>query len=178
MPTASTSILLGCNEMFEPIQELVFTRKTISGDFTSFNKYLIADLEKLGIWNEDLAQQITIHESLQPIDLISLGLTEEQSTHIKRKYLTIFEISQKLLIDYAADRQAYCDQSQSMNLYWKEGILSNMIGALVYGWQKGLKTGVYYTKVKSQTKNDKKLSFMVKKEKPKNSDFECFNCSA
>jgi len=177
MPTASTSILLGCNEAFEPFQDLVFNRVTISGEFTVVNKYLINDLIKYGIWNEKTKLQILQNESIQNINF---GLEPEIEKHIKQKYLTVWELKQKDLIDMAVDRQLFVDQSQSMNLYWNEGDVSKITNALIYGWKNGLKTGVYYTKVKSKTKTDKNLAFKTIKEvdKPKDSLYECFNCSA
>jgi ribonucleotide reductase alpha subunit len=176
MPTASTSILLGCNEAFEPFQDLLFSRVTILGEFTIFNKYLVQDLIRYNVWNDKIRLEIISNESIQNINF---GLPLEIEKRLKEKYLTIWELKQKDLIDMAADRQLFTDQSQSMNLYWKEGDANKIINALIYGWSKGLKTGVYYTRVKPQTSSDKKLAFKTIKEVvKKNDNFECFGCSA
>jgi ribonucleoside-diphosphate reductase alpha chain len=193
MPTASTSMLLACTEGSECLQELVQVRRTGSGEFLSINKYLQKDLEELGIWSKQLCEDIINKESLQNIDFESYYPLKnawetsaapknkfiDRTNYLKTKYKTIWEISMKDYINLAAGRQPFIDQSQSMNLYYPEGILSKMISALVHGWKVGLKTGVYYTKVQKKTKADKKLSFnfVEKKEKPANSHYICDNCS-
>lgn len=173
MPTASTSTLLGCTESFEPLSNLVLSRNTISGEFIVINRYLVNDLLAIGMWNEDVLNQIIKDESVKNLNL---PLSQEASKHFKDKYQTIWEISQKELIDMASDRQLFVDQSQSMNLYWNEGDLSKIVSSLVYGWKKGLKTGVYYTRVKPALSPDKNLAFKMLKDKPK-TNIECINCS-
>lgn len=177
MPTASTSIVLGCNEAFEPFQDLVFNRVTVSGEFTIFNKYLVRDLIKYNIWTDNIRLQIIQNESIQNINF---GLEPILDKQLKDKYLTVWELKQKDLIDMASDRQLFIDQSQSMNLYWNEGDANKIVNSLIYGWTKNLKTGVYYTKVKAKTKTDKNLAFktITKNNKPQDSIYECFNCSA
>jgi ribonucleoside-diphosphate reductase alpha chain len=177
MPCSNVSIIMGCNESFEPFQDLLFTRQTVSGEYVVFNKYLVSELTKLGVWNDDIRSQIILSGSIQNINF---GLPYDIETALKAKYKTIWEIKQKDLIDMAADRQIFCDQSQSMNLYWNDGDLNKIINALTYGWERGLKTGVYYTKVKPKIQADKKLAIKdITREvkKPENSEFECFGCS-
>ena len=110
MPTASTSQILGNNECFEPFTSNIYTRRTLAGEFIVINKYLMKDLQKLGIWNEDMKQQIILRNgSIQGIDDIPES--------IKALYKTSWEIKQKILIDMAARRGAFICQSQSLNLF-------------------------------------------------------------
>ena len=171
MPTASTSILLSVNEAFEPFQDLIFTRQTSSGEFTVVNKYLVNDLLAIDMWNDDTLNYIIENSSVQ-------GLPIPQK--IKDKYKTIWELGSKVLIDFAADRQPYVDQSQSMNLYWKEANASKLISSLVYAWSRNLKSGVYYTKIQPQLQVSKSLAVktIIKQQTSNNNGIECFGCSA
>lgn len=183
MPTASTSILLSCNEGFEGLSDLIISRETVSGTFTFFNKYLVQDLEEKGFWCKELADEILVKESLSDIDLSAYATkeyTNDDIAHLKEKYKTMWEIPMRTYIDLCAARQKYVDQGMSMNLYFKEASLSKIMSAYVYGWKMGLKTGAYYTKVKPAGNADKKLAvtFIEKKVKPANSMFECFNCGS
>jgi ribonucleotide reductase alpha subunit len=178
MPSASTSKLLGCNESFEPIQDLFFTRKGSEGEFTMANKYLLQDLEKRGLWNQQLANEIMIKGSLKDIDFVELGLTVEDSDHLKQKYKTVWEIGMKTYIEMCADRQVYTDQSMSMNTYYSEAKASKIISGIIHAWKLGLKTGVYYTKVKKQTKPNSNLSFVQEVKTSNNKGIDCFGCSA
>jgi len=174
MPTATSAGIKGVNECFDPYQEIVMVRQTISGSMIVMNKYLVKDLETLGVWNNETRAKIIRDESIQNINF---GFEGQEI--LKSKYRTIWEISQKSLMRMAADRQKFIDHSQSMNLYWKDGAATtkNLANALYYGWSIGLKTGVYYTKV--QLNNSQKKDLAERKiEKPKDSPFECFGCSA
>jgi ribonucleotide reductase alpha subunit len=137
MPTASTSQILGFNECFEPFTSNIYSRRTLAGEFVLTNKYLMRDLIDAGLWNTELKNSIVANQgSIQHIE----GLTQ----HLKDKYKTVWEIPMKHVIDMAADRGAFICQSQSLNL-WLEDPNYNMLTSMhFYGWQKGLKTGIYY----------------------------------
>jgi len=137
MPTASTSQILGYNECIEPITSNIYSRRTIAGEFIMANKYLMADLLKIDMWNEKIKNNIIANNgSIQHIDVIP--------EDIRMKYRTVWEIPMKSLIDMAAERGAYICQSQSLNL-WLEDPNYNMLTSMhFYGWKKGLKTGIYY----------------------------------
>jgi len=141
MPTASTSQILGNNECFEPFTSNMYTRRTLAGEFIVINKYLMKDLIKLGLWNEEMKYRIMAYEgSVQDIEEIPLD--------IKALYKTVWEIKQRTIIDMAADRGAYIDQSQSMNLFIRDPTISMLTSMHFYGWKKGLKTGQYYLRTK------------------------------
>lgn len=145
MPTASTSQILGNNECFEPIGSNIYARRTLSGDFVVVNKYLLNDLINLGLWNDGMRQLIIAHEgSIQEINSIP--------NNIKEKYKTSWEISQRAIIDMAADRGVFICQSQSMNLFVKEPSYGKLTSIHFYAWSKGLKTGMYYLRTESSKK--------------------------
>jgi len=137
MPTASTSQILGYNECIEPITSNIYNRRTLAGEFILANKYLMKDLMKLDLWNEQIKNNIIAnHGSVQHIEVIP--------QEIRDKYKTVWEIPMRNLIDMAADRGAFICQSQSLNL-WLEDPNYNMLTSMhFYAWQKGLKTGIYY----------------------------------
>ncbi|GMG52196.1 unnamed protein product [Ambrosiozyma monospora] len=142
MPTASTSQILGFNECFEPITSNIYSRRVLSGEFQVVNKYLVDDLAKLGLWNEDLKNDILEQNgSIQNIDVIP--------SHLKLLYRTVWELSQKVVIDMAADRAPFIDQSQSMNLFIKQPTMSKLTSMHFYAWGKGLKTGIYYLRTQA-----------------------------
>jgi ribonucleoside-diphosphate reductase alpha chain len=142
MPTASTSQILGYNECFEPFTTNIYSRRTLAGEFVIINKYLLKELIELGIWNEDLKQKIVAHNgSIQNIPDISES--------IKPRYKTSWELSQKILIDMAADRGAYICQSQSLNLFVPDPNNAKLTSMHFYAWKKGLKTGCYYLRTKA-----------------------------
>ena len=142
MPTASTSQILGNNECFEPYTSNIYTRRVLSGEFVVVNKHLLRDLVKLGIWNEALKNKIiAANGSVQNI--------EEIPDNIKALYKTVWEIKQRTIIDMAADRGAYIDQSQSLNLFIQDANFAKMSSAHFYAWKKGLKTGMYYLRTKA-----------------------------
>jgi len=142
MPTASTSQILGNNECFEPYTSNIYTRRVLSGEFVVVNKHLLRDLVKLGIWNEGLKNKIIASNgSIQHID--------EIPDNIKALYKTVWEIKQRTIIDMAADRGAFIDQSQSLNLFIQDANFAKMSSAHFYAWKKGLKTGMYYLRTKA-----------------------------
>jgi ribonucleoside-diphosphate reductase alpha chain len=142
MPTASTSQILGNNECFEPYTSNIYSRRTLSGEFIIVNKHLLKDLIGLGLWNEEMKHRLmAANGSVQNIP----GIPE----HIKMLYRTVWELSQKAIIDMAADRGAYICQSQSMNLFVENANFSKLTSMHFYAWQKGLKTGMYYLRSKA-----------------------------
>jgi ribonucleoside-diphosphate reductase alpha subunit len=152
MPTASTSQILGNNECFEPYTSNIYTRRTLSGEYIVVNKHLLRDLIGLGLWNDDMKHRLmAANGSVQGID--------EIPQHIKDLYKTVYEISQKVIIDMAADRGAFICQSQSMNLFVKDPNFGKLSSMHFYAWQKGLKTGMYY--LRSQAATDP-IKFTVK----------------
>ena len=137
MPTASTSQIMGNIECFEPLMSNIFIRNTLAGEFLQVNKYLIHDLMELGLWNSSVEDLLKLNNgSVQSIDTIP--------PHIKHKYRTVWEISQKHIIDLAADRSPFIDQSQSLNLHIQDLNFGKFNSMHMYGWSKGLKTGCYY----------------------------------
>ncbi|WP_375584327.1 ribonucleoside-diphosphate reductase subunit alpha [Cyclobacterium xiamenense] len=142
MPTASTSQILGNNECFEPYTSNIYTRRTLSGEFVVVNKHLMKDLIRLGLWNDTMKNRlIGANGSVQNIP--------EIPQHLKDLYKTVWEISQKVIIDMAADRGAYVCQSQSMNLFLQEPNFGKLTSMHFYAWKKGLKTGIYYLRSKA-----------------------------
>ena len=168
MPSASTSILLSINEAFEPFSSNLQVRDTGAGEFLIINKWLVKDLEEANLWNKNIQQELV----QQGGSVQNLLIPNE----IKERYRTIWEIPQRELINMAADRQEFIDQSQSLNLYFSGGEYGKISGALKYGWEKGLKTGSYY--MRTEKKTEKPSYLATKVEKPANSPFECFGCSA
>ena len=144
MPTASTAQILGNNECFEPYTSNIYTRRVLSGEFIIVNKHLLRDLVKLGIWNDSLKNKLmAANGSVQNI--------EEIPDNIKELYKTAWEISQKVIVDMAADRGAYIDQSQSLNIFMENANFAKLTSMHFYGWKAGLKTGMYYLRTKSAT---------------------------
>ena len=166
----NTSILLGANECIEPFGANLQVRNTGAGEFLLINKYLVRDLEKLGVWNDFTKKELIKHEG----SVQSLPLPD----HIRDKYKTVWEISQRDIIQMAGDRQKYIDQSQSMNLYFEGGTYGKISGALKYGWEQGLKTGVYYTKTEKKTDKPTRLTQMDEPKSNNQSNYECFGCSS
>ncbi|MFB9077561.1 ribonucleoside-diphosphate reductase subunit alpha [Flavobacterium procerum] len=142
MPTASTSQILGNNEAFEPYTSNIYTRRVLSGEFIVVNKHLLEDLVKLGLWNEDLKQEIMRHNgSVQNINIIPQDL--------KELYKTVWEMSMKDIIDMSRQRGYFIDQSQSLNLFMQDANYSKLTSMHFYAWQSGLKTGMYYLRTKA-----------------------------
>lgn len=142
MPTASTSQILGNNEAFEPYTSNIYTRRVLSGEFIVVNKHLLEDLVKLGLWNEDLKQEIMRHNgSVQNIEAVPQEL--------KELYKTVWEMSMKDIIDMSRQRGYFIDQSQSLNLFMQDANYAKLTSMHFYAWQSGLKTGMYYLRTKS-----------------------------
>ncbi len=144
MPTASTSQILGNNECFEPYTSNIYTRRTLSGEFIVVNKHLLKDLIQLGLWNDSMKNRlIEANGSIQGIP--------EIPQNIKDLYKTVWEISQKVIIEMAAERGAYICQSQSMNIHIQDPNFGKMTSMHFYAWKLGLKTGMYYLRSKAAT---------------------------
>lgn len=159
MPTASTSQILGNNECFEPYTSNIYSRRVLSGEFVIVNKHLLKDLVKLGIWNDSLKNKIIIaNGSVQNIN--------EIPDNVKALYKTVWEISQKVIINMAADRGAYICQSQSLNLFVQDANFAKLSSMHFYGWKAGLKTGMYYLRTKAAADAIKFTVDSVAKEIP------------
>jgi ribonucleoside-diphosphate reductase alpha chain len=144
MPTASTAQILGNNECFEPYTSNIYTRRVLSGEFIIVNKHLLKDLVKAGLWNKDMRQKIMASNG-------SIQNITEIPQNLKDLYKTAWEISQKAIIDLAADRGAYICQSQSLNIFMENANFGKLTSMHFYGWEKGLKTGMYYLRTKAAT---------------------------
>ena len=142
MPTASTSQILGNNECFEPYTSNIYTRRVLSGEFIVVNKHLLKDLIKLKLWDENMKDTLmAANGSIQDI--------KEIPDDIKLLYRTVWEVSQKSIIDMAADRGAYICQSQSMNIHMQDANFGKLTSMHFHAWKKGLKTGLYYLRTKA-----------------------------
>jgi ribonucleoside-diphosphate reductase alpha chain len=142
MPTASTSQILGNNECFEPFTSNIYVRRVLSGEFVVVNKYLLKDLVKLGLWNEEMKNNLVrASGSIQPIPNIP--------QNIKDLYKTAWEIKQRSLLDMSADRGAFICQSQSLNIFMEEANFGKLTSMHFYAWKKGLKTGMYYLRTRA-----------------------------
>jgi len=169
MPTASTSQILGNNECFEPYTSNLYTRRTLSGEFIMVNKHLMKDLINLGMWNDNMRNRlISTNGSVQNVP----GIPQ----NIKDIYKTVWEISQKVIIDMAADRGAYICQSQSMNIFMQDPNFGKLTSMHFYAWKKGLKTGMYYLRSQAATAAIKftldKASLETKPEKTVEVEFK------
>jgi ribonucleotide reductase alpha subunit len=161
MPTASTASILGNTESFEPRTSNLYTRRVLSGEYIVINKYLQEELTARGLWNVEMSSKLIAERgSVQNIPTIP--------DDVKQIYRTVWEISQRSIIDMAADRAIYIDQSQSLNLHIEEATRAILTSVHFHTWSKGLKTGQYY--LRSQPKA-KALQFTVPTE-------ECLMCSA
>jgi ribonucleoside-diphosphate reductase alpha subunit len=162
MPTASTAQILGNNECFEPYTTNIYLRRTLAGEFVVVNKHLVDDLKELGLWSKAMKDLlIKADGSVQNITNIP--------DDIKDRYKTVWEISQKCIIDMAADRGRFVCQSQSMNLFMQSPTFSKLSSMHMYAWKKGLKTGMYYLRSKAKAKP---IQFSLDIEP------ECVACSA
>lgn len=175
MPTASTAQIMGNNEAFEPFKSNIGVRRVLSGEFVVINKHLVKDLEELNLWNEQTKYDIITRQgSVQGIEYIP--------EHIQNLYKTVWEMSMKNIIDMAADRGAYIDQSQSMNLWMADPTIGKLSSMHLYSWKKGLKTSIYYLRSKGATQALQSLGI----EKPKEilpppqeeEEFYCENCGS
>jgi len=154
MPTASTSQILGNNECFEPFTSNLYVRRVLSGEFIVANKYLMHDLIGLGLWDDSMMNKIKAENG-------SIQNIAEIPANIKELYKTVWEISQKTIIDMSADRGAYICQSQSLNIHLMNANFGKMTSMHFYAWKKGLKTGMYYLRTKAATDA---IKFTVTKE--------------
>lgn len=168
MPTASTSQILGNTECFEPVTSNLFTRRVLSGEFTVVNKYLIKDLVSIGLWNDEVKDKIILNAgSVQGIDEIPADMQE--------LYKTAWEIKQKTIIDLAADRGAYIDQSQSLNIHMTDANFGKLSSMHFHAWKSGLKTGMYYLRTRAAAQA---IKFTVNnKEKIEEANKEAMMCS-
>jgi ribonucleotide reductase alpha subunit len=142
MPTASTSQILGNNECFEPYTTNMYVRRTLSGEFTVVNHHLLSDLMNQELWNPEMKNLlISNNGSIQNIS----GIPDK----LKNIYKTVWEIKQKVLVDMAADRGAYIDQSQSFNVHMSDATPTKITSLHFYAWKKGLKTGMYYLRTRA-----------------------------
>ena len=145
MPTASTAQILGNNECFEPYTTNIYLRRTLAGEFVVVNKHLVDDLKRVGLWSKEMKDlMVKAGGSVQNI----VDIPED----IKKLYKTVWEISQKCIIDMAADRGRFIDQSQSMNLFMESPTMSKLSSMHMYAWKAGLKTGMYYLRSKAKAR--------------------------
>jgi len=208
MPVASSAKITGSFEMTEPAHSALFNRRVVGGEIMIVNKYLINDFEKIGIWCEDLKNEIIMNEgSIQKINFNQYLDPEDKNynkkvkriEHLIPKYKTIWEISQRELINMSADRAPFIDQSQSMNIYMANPTLSKITSSHFHSWEKGLKTLCYYVRTKAISTGAKHLAVDVSKmqkpkinvevpkvdysdmnlpPKPEGIEIECFGCSS
>tara|TARA_R110002050_G_scaffold79261_1_gene169310 strand:- start:29768 stop:31930 length:2163 start_codon:yes stop_codon:yes gene_type:complete len=169
MPTASSAILLGAFECFEPVTSNIFTRMVGDGEFIVVNKYLVQELDELGLWTEDIRNKLIANEG-------SVQHIAEIPEDIRYRYKTVWEIPQKALLDLSIIRNKYVDQSQSLNVYHADAKYSKISSALVYAWKNGLKTGAYYTRTLSKIRANKKLSASDNVQTPKKPENSMFTC--
>merc|ERR1712190_613314 len=141
MPTASTAQILGNNESFEPYTQNLYVRRVLSGEFVQVNRHLLRDLIERKLWSEDMQMQLIAHNgSVQNINL---------PQDLKNLYKTVWEIKQRTILDMAADRGIYIDQSQSLNIHMVDATTAKLSSMHFHGWQLGLKTGMYYLRTKA-----------------------------
>jgi ribonucleoside-diphosphate reductase alpha subunit len=144
MPTASTSQIMGNTEAFEPLTSNLYIRKVGAGDFPVVNNYLYKDLKELGLWKKEIIDEIIMNNgSIQDISSIP--------DDIKKLYKTVWELSQKIIVDFAADRGAFIDQTQSLNIFMERPTVSKLSSLYMYGWKRGLKTLSYYLRTQPAT---------------------------
>jgi ribonucleoside-diphosphate reductase alpha subunit len=160
MPTASTAQILGNNECFEPYTTNIYLRRTLAGEFVVVNKHLVDDLKNVGLWSKDMKDlMVKAGGSIQNI----VDIPDD----IKKLYRTVWEIKMKDVIDMAAQRGRFIDQSQSMNLFMESPTMSKLSSMHMYAWKQGLKTGMYYLRSKAKARP---IQFSLEPE--------CVACSA
>merc|ERR1719201_2578541 len=142
MPTASTAQILGNNESFEPYTQNLYVRRVLSGEFVQVNRHLLRDLIERDLWTEDVRLQLIAHNG-------SVQYVSQIPADIKELYKTVWEIKQRIVLDMAADRGAYIDQSQSLNIHMVDATTAKLSSMHFHGWQLGLKTGMYYLRTKA-----------------------------
>ena len=206
MPVASSAKITGSYEMTEVISSNLFNRRVVGGEFLIANRYLIEDFEDLGIWSEAFKNEIIMNEgSIQNINFNKFLDTTDKHyekkikriEHLIQKYRIIWEVSQKELIDMAADRAPFIDQSQSMNVYFQNPTVQKLSSSHFWAWKRGLKSLCYYVRTKAISTGAKHLAISVpnaevptavtpkpepiqvlESVKPENSQFDCFGCSS
>ena len=171
MPTASTSQILGFNECFEPFTSNLYSRRTLAGEFVVVNKYLMKELINLGLWNEQIKNNIIANKgSVQQLTVLP--------EHIRNKYKIVWEMPMKHLIDMSADRGAFICQSQSLNLWMEDPTYNSLTSMHFYSWKKGLKTGIYYLRRKAKHQAQQFTIEPDAKEHEDEKDEICEMCSA
>jgi len=204
MPVASSAKITSSYEMTEPAHSALFNRRVVGGEIMIVNKYLIEDFDNIDLWSENLKNEIILNDgSVQNINFNKYLDPEAKGyekkvkriEHLIKKYKTVWEISQKDLIDMAADRAPFIDQSQSMNIYMANPTLSKITSSHFHSWKKGLKTLCYYVRTKAISTGAKHLAIDVSSvnskfekpigakievlpQKPADSQFDCFGCSS
>ena len=171
MPTASTSQILGNNECFEPITSNIYSRRTLAGEFVIINKYLVEELIELGLWSEELKNNIIANKG-------SIQFIENLDSNIKEKYKIVWEMSMKELINMSAERGAYICQSQSLNLWMEDPTPTALTNMHFYSWKAGLKTGIYYLRRKAKHQAQQFTIEPEKKNNSENEEKECLMCGA
>lgn len=216
MPTASSAKITGSYESFEPMDSNLFNRRVVGGEFLIVNKYLITDLEDMGLWSEMMKNEIILNSgSIQAINFNKYLDTESKGyekkvkriEHLLAKYKTVWEISQKELIEMSAERAPFIDQSQSLNVYMANPTVGKISSSIMFAWKQGLKTGSYYLRTKAISTGAKHLAIdtsqsnaivtknpaildeeeelnkriaeeTAKMSKPTDSNFDCIGCSS
>ena len=171
MPTASTSQIMGYNECFEPITSNLYLRRTLAGEFTVINKYLMKDLIDIGIWDENTKNRLMYDNG-------SVQNIKDLPKFLKNIYKTVWEIPQKSIIQMSADRSPFVCQSQSLNLFFEKPDFKKLTMSHMLGWKLGLKTGSYYIRSKPALTAQKFGIDAVIEQKLKEEDNECLNCGA
>lgn len=169
MPTASTSQILGNNECIEPVTSNIYTRRVLSGEFAVVNKHLVKDLIQLGLWNEEMKDRIIAHNG-------SVQYIPEIPAEFKELYRTVWEIKQKSILEMAADRGAYIDQSQSLNIHMEDTNFGKLSSLHFTAWKLGLKTGMYYLRTRPAV-DAIKFTIKEKSATPSVSNQEALMCS-
>jgi len=180
MPTASTAQILGNNESFEPYTQNLYVRRVLAGEFVQVNRHLVRDLIQLGLWTDEMRTRlIADNGSVQQLPL---------PQDLKSLYKTVWEIKQRVVIDMAAARGAYIDQSQSLNIHMLDANTAKLSSMHFHGWDQGLKTGMYYLRTKAAAdaikftvdmcKVTEALSTVSDSEAGQNNVDACVSCSA
>jgi ribonucleoside-diphosphate reductase alpha chain len=201
MPTASSAKITASYEKDEPMDSNLFNRRVLGGEFVIANPYLITDLEKIGLWSEQLKNEILVNNgSIQNVNFQQYLDSDDKKyeskvariDYLMKKYRTVWEHPQRELIDMHVDRAPYVDQTQSMNVYFADPTVSKLTSSHMYAWKKGLKTGCYYVRSKAAGEGAKHLAIDTQKveikyskpeepkfkERPADSMFECTGCDA
>jgi ribonucleoside-diphosphate reductase alpha chain len=159
MPTASTAQILGNNEAFEPFTTNLYSRRTLGGEFIVINKHLVNELVKVNLWNETIKNKLIMENG-------SVQNIPEIPTELKEVYKTVWEMSQKRVLQMAANRSIFIDQSQSLNLFVDNATKTKLLAAHLYGWKLGLKTGMYYLRTRAAVDAIKGLGVDMSASKP------------